>query len=295
MRRMSAPDCFITSCGATALPSDFDIFRPFSSSTKPWVSTTSNGATPRVPQLSSSEEWNQPRCWSEPSRYITVSGPPWILRLMPARLGKWRGSSSTKACVEPESNQTSRMSVTCLPVLVRAAAEEALARARRIPGVGAFGLEGVADALVDCLVLEDFDRAVADFAHEHRDRHAPGALARQHPVGLADDHAGDAVLPLRRDPARRLDGFERAMAQAVAGLEIAVVAEDVAVHRDEPLRRVAEDHRLLGAPRVRILVLQPAARDQHAVVGQHLDHDASLASPFSPLSVSTRAPVKPGA
>jgi NTE family protein len=23
---------------------------------------------PRVPQLSSSEDWNQPRCWSEPSR-----------------------------------------------------------------------------------------------------------------------------------------------------------------------------------------------------------------------------------
>ena len=56
MRRMSAPDCFITSCGATVLPSDFDILRPCSSSTKPWVSTTSNGATPRVPQLSSSEE-----------------------------------------------------------------------------------------------------------------------------------------------------------------------------------------------------------------------------------------------
>ena len=38
------------------LPSDFDILRPFSSSTNPCVSTTSNGARPRVPQLSSSEE-----------------------------------------------------------------------------------------------------------------------------------------------------------------------------------------------------------------------------------------------
>ena len=43
------------------------------------------------------------------------------------------------------------------------------------------------------------------------------------------------------------------------------------VHGDEPLRRVAEDHRLLGAPGVRILVLEPAARDQHAGVDQRLD------------------------
>src|SRR5256885_10688726 len=109
---MSAPDWRITSCGAVTLPSDFDILYPSSSSTKPWVSTTSNGATPRVPQDSSSEDWNQPRCWSEPSRYITVSRPPWIARLMPASEGKCTGSSSTKAWVEPESNQTSRMSST---------------------------------------------------------------------------------------------------------------------------------------------------------------------------------------
>src|SRR4029077_5727815 len=106
---MSAPEDFSTSCGAVTLPSDFDILRPCSSSTKPWVSTTSNGARPRVPQLSSSDEWNQPRCWSEPSRYITVSEPPSAFRLMPAKLGKCFGSSSTKACVEPESNQTSQM------------------------------------------------------------------------------------------------------------------------------------------------------------------------------------------
>ena len=53
---MSAPESFITFCGSTVLPSDFDILRPFSSSVKPWVSTTSYGARPRVPQLSSSEE-----------------------------------------------------------------------------------------------------------------------------------------------------------------------------------------------------------------------------------------------
>ena len=30
--------------------------------------------------------------------------------------------------------------------------------------------------------------------HEQRDRHAPGALARDAPVGPAFDHAGDALL-----------------------------------------------------------------------------------------------------
>ena len=65
---MSAPNLSIVSCGAVTLPSDFDILRPSSSRTKPWVSTASNGARPRVPHASSSDDWNQPRCWSEPSR-----------------------------------------------------------------------------------------------------------------------------------------------------------------------------------------------------------------------------------
>src|SRR6185437_14010340 len=116
--KISAPDCAMTFWGSTVLPIDFDILRPFSSSVNPCVSTLSNGARPRVPQLSSSDDWNQPRCWSEPSRYITVSLPPSTLRLMPARPGKCSGSSSTKACVEPLSNQTSQMSSTfCQPSL----------------------------------------------------------------------------------------------------------------------------------------------------------------------------------
>jgi hypothetical protein len=67
-RRISAPFLSAMTCGASVLPSDFDILRPWSSMTKPWVSTALYGARPRVPQLSKSEDWNQPRCWSEPSR-----------------------------------------------------------------------------------------------------------------------------------------------------------------------------------------------------------------------------------
>ena len=106
--------------------------------------------------------------------------------------------------------------VDLLPVFVGALAEEALARAVGVPGVGAFLREGVHDARVHALVLQDFGRAVALLAHEHRDRHAPGALARDHPVGPALDHAGDAVLALIGHPARRLDRGEGAVAQRVA-------------------------------------------------------------------------------
>ena len=80
---------------------------------------------------------------------------------------------------------------------------------------------------VDRVVLQDFGRAVALLAHEHRDRHAPGALARDHPVGPALDHAGDAVLALRRHPARGFDSPQRACRAAcrsapLIGLSIAM-------------------------------------------------------------------------
>ena len=45
---MSAPSVFMTSCGATTLPSDFDILRPCASTAKPCVSTSSYGARPRI-------------------------------------------------------------------------------------------------------------------------------------------------------------------------------------------------------------------------------------------------------
>ena len=47
------------------------------------------GARPRVPADSNSDEWNQPRCWSEPSKY-NAAGQDRSLR-----------PSSTKLWVEP--------------------------------------------------------------------------------------------------------------------------------------------------------------------------------------------------
>ena len=86
--------------GATTLPSDFDILRPCSSIDEAVRQDRLERRPPRVPTASSSDEWNQPRCWSEPSRYRS------------AGQGRPR-ASSTKAWVEPDSNQTSTMSMTC--------------------------------------------------------------------------------------------------------------------------------------------------------------------------------------
>ena len=111
-----------------------------------------------------------------------------------------RGSSSTKACVEPESNQTSRMSSTfCQPSLASLPRKRSRAPGC-VPGVGALLLEGLDDADIDLGIVEDVDRAVRLLLDEHRDRHAPGALARDHPVGPALDHAVDAVLALPPAP-----------------------------------------------------------------------------------------------
>ena len=115
------------------------------------------------------------------------------------------------------------------------------------------------------LVVQD---RVAALANEDRERHAPGALAREHPVGLARHHALDAVLAGRRNPADLRDRLERDLAQRHAGARIG----EGPVHGEKPLRRVAEDDRLLRTPAVRILVLEPPAGENGARLDQRLDH-----------------------
>ena len=85
-----------------------------------------------------------------------------------------------RAGIEPDVADV----VDLLPLFIGVRAEKTLARARHVPGVGAFLLEGVCNPFVDGGVLQDFGRTIAPLAHEHRDRHPPGALARDHPVGL---------------------------------------------------------------------------------------------------------------
>ena len=116
-----------------------------------------------------------------------------------------------RARVEPDIEDVVDLLVVVGIVVGR---EKTLSRALRVPGVGAFLLEGLCDALVDALVHQ---RDVLALLDEHRDRHAPGALAAHHPVGLGVDHAADAVLAGRRHPARSTDRFVGGLAQGQAG------------------------------------------------------------------------------
>src|ERR1700730_10865641 len=97
---ISAPSRFDTSCGSTPLPSDFDILRPSPSTVKPCVSSALYGGGPSSMEAVSNDEWNHPRCWSEPSRYKSA--------------GNCSESAceprSTCQCVVPESNHTSSVS-----------------------------------------------------------------------------------------------------------------------------------------------------------------------------------------
>src|SRR6185437_14192157 len=174
----------------------------------------------------------------------------------------FQNESVSRARIEPDVENV----VDLLPAFIATLAKKALTGVWLVPGVGALILEGLDDAQLDFRVLQDIDGAVGFLLDEDGDRHAPGALTRDHPIRFGIDHAVDAVLALRRHPLRGLDRLERAIAQRV------VAAVDVLVHRNEPLRRVAEDDRLLRAPRVRILVLEAAARDEHVRVDQRLDH-----------------------
>ena len=95
--------------------------------------------------------------------------------------------------------------------------------------------------------------------HEERDRHAPGALARDAPVRAVLDHALDAGASPRRHELHGRQRFACAIEQPGAR------------HRHKPLRRGAEDHRALVAPAMRIAVLVGLVVQQHAALAEKLD------------------------
>ena len=101
-RMMSAPISSQTLLGSMTLPSDLDILRPWPSRVKPCETTALYGAWPLAPTEVSSELWNQPRCWSEPSRYTSAGY---------SSSGRY---SQTAFQETPESHHTSRMSLSAL-------------------------------------------------------------------------------------------------------------------------------------------------------------------------------------
>ena len=109
------------------------------------------------------------------------------------------------------------------------------------PGVGALGAEQVAE-MADRLGRQEL--GAAGRAAEGRDRHAPGPLPADAPVGAERDHRLDPRLAPAGQPADLVDRLEGPAAQVVV------------VHADEPLLGRPEDHRLLASPAVRVAVHQ---------------------------------------
>jgi hypothetical protein len=68
------PACRILPAARRRCPATWTSCMPLPSTTKPWVSKPLYGARPSMAQPVSRMEWNQPRCWSEPSRYRSA-GP----------------------------------------------------------------------------------------------------------------------------------------------------------------------------------------------------------------------------
>ena len=143
-------------------------------------------------------------------------------------------------------------------------AEEALGRALE-PGIRALGAERLDDAAHHLGVAQRLAGLLVD---EHRDRHAPGALARDVPVRPRLDHRAQAVVAGARHEACRVDRRQRLFAQGPADLG------DRLIHGDEPLRRVAEDDRRLGAPGMRIGVGDATRGEQLAHLVEQRDGGA---------------------
>ena len=179
------------------LPSDFDILRPFSSTVKPCVSTPLYGACPFCATEVSSELWNQPRCWSEPSRYrsagVRISGH------------SSRHAVMRHARVEPDVHDVGDLLVAVPPRRRAARADRDRTTRRCRPSPRARRRVRPAPACADA--------ARRSRVREQRERHAPGALARDAPVGTVRDHARDALLAPLGCPAYLADLAQRRRAQ----------------------------------------------------------------------------------
>ncbi|MPL90964.1 hypothetical protein SDC9_37023 [bioreactor metagenome] len=152
------------------------------------------------------------------------------------------------------------------------AREQLFLETLHIPDIGAVHLESGGDPGVDLGIAQQEVgvgrlRALLGEAGE---RHAPGALARQHPVRPVLDHRMQAVAAGGRGELHQL--LDRAQGAGADGVAIGAHAVvEFVVDRGKPLRRVAIDHRRLRAPGMRVGVLDLALRQQRARPGELLD------------------------
>jgi hypothetical protein len=182
-----------------------------------------------------------------------------------AVVAAFQGEGVGRAAVEPDVEDVDDL---LEPPRIAVAQEVAVGQLE--PGVAAAVLDGVEDAAVDRLVHQ---RDAGLLVDEHGQGRAPGALAADQPVGTGLDHR-----PMRLRPA---SGWKAVSAMAWTRSRAGSCRPGSGrrlVHADEPLRGVAEDHRGLGAPAVRIAVLDAAAGQQVAGLDQ-LVHDRAVGGP----------------
>ena len=101
-------------------------------------------------------------------------------------------------------------------------------------------------------------------------RHAPGALTRQHPVGTRFHHRMQAVAARFRGPVHVVDLGQRTFPDRRPVLILPITHR--LINRRKPLRRVAIDHRCFGAPGMRVGVFDLATGEQAAHFHQLVDH-----------------------
>ncbi len=264
---MSAPDFLMMSSGETTLPSDLDILRPSPSTMKPCVSTASNGAAPYAPTLVSSDDWNQPRCWSEPSRYMF------------AGLRSSGRVSSTLVCEQPDSNHTSTMSVSGLSS-VEPQRPHAVPAGRYSLGdlVNQASAPSVANSSSTAEKVSGVATVSPHTAHSNTGIGTPQARWRlMHQSGRSPTMPPMRLIDQPGNPLDAVDLAHRGLAQVRR------------LHRDEPLVGRAEDDRLLAAPAVRIAVRDLGGGHKRAALAQPLDDDGIRVVDRQPLERAAAA------
>ena len=150
--------------------------------------------------------------------------------------------------------------------------QETLFCAIFVPDIRTVSFERVDHTLVDFGVAQQevfirWQRAVFGKAGQ---RHAPCTLTRQHPVGACLHHRMQTVAALFGHPVDVVDLGQGAFTDGLA--ECVLTVANGPVDRGKPLWRVAIDDRCLGAPGMRIAVLDLAPRQQPANLDQLVDH-----------------------
>src|SRR5664280_718828 len=156
----------------------------------------------------------------------------------------------------------------------------------RVPRVRALGGEPLLDAgeegarrpAVRAVRPHRLARLVG--ADEHRDRRAPAALPRHAPLEPVLDHPADAGLPPLRQPRHLVDFLEGALPQVDPRVRGGAGGE-----RDEVLLGRAEDHGVVAAPAVRVLVLSGSGREERARACERLGDPRGGVEDVHPLEV----------